>query len=234
MPFQALQDASSKFLIEQHTILYASSIQALSLTKKQPKVNTSSLVIGNPVPMPYNLIPLPGSETEAKAIAEILATQPIIRDKATEATVLEKISQAGTIHFATHGLLNDQQAWQSALALVASQNGDGLLTAGEIFDLKLQADLAVLSACDTGRGKITGDGVIGLSRSLLTAGVSSVVVSLWEVPDKPTASLMVEFYRNLQKSPDKAQALRQAMLTQMKLTPSPRDWAGFVLIGSAD
>ncbi|MCU0533989.1 MAG: CHAT domain-containing protein [Hydrococcus sp. Prado102] len=234
VPFQALQDASGKFLIERHTILYASSIQALTLTKKQPKTNPSSLVIGNPVPMPENLIPLPGSETEAKAIAEILATQPIIRENATEATVLEKISQAGTIHFATHGLLNDREAWQSSLALVASQNHDGLLTAGEIFDLKLQADLAVLSACDTGRGKITGDGTIGLSRSLLTAGVSSVVVSLWEVPDKPTASLMVEFYRNLQKSPDKAQALRQAMLTQMKLTPSPRDWAGFVLIGSAD
>jgi CHAT domain-containing protein/Tfp pilus assembly protein PilF len=234
VPFQALQDASGKFLIERHTILYASSIEALSLTKKQPKINPSSLVIGNPAPMPANLAPLPGSEAEAQAIAEILATQPIMREQATEATVLEKISQAGTIHFATHGLLNDREAWQSSLALVASQDRDGLLTAGEIFNLKLQADLAVLSACDTGRGKITGDGVIGLSRSLLTAGVSSVVVSLWEVPDKPTASLMVEFYRNLQKSPDKAQALRQAMLTQMRSTPSPRDWAAFILIGSAD
>ena len=63
------------------------------------------------------------------------------------------------------------------------------------------------------------------------AGVSSVVVSLWAVPDLPTATLMVEFYRNLNKKTDKAQALRQAMLTTMKQTRSPRNWAGFVLIG---
>lgn len=231
VPFQALQNDKGKFLIEKHTILYAPSIQTLSLTKKQPKTHLSALVIGNPDPMPANLLPLPGAETEAKAVAEILATQPIVREKATEANILEKISQAGTIHFATHGLLNEPEALQSALALVPSPNSDGLLTAGEIFDLKLQADLAVLSACDTGRGKITGDGVIGLSRSLLSAGVSNVIVSLWAVPDKPTASLMVDFYRNLQHTPDKAQALRQAMLTQMQQTPSPRDWAAFIMLG---
>jgi CHAT domain-containing protein/Tfp pilus assembly protein PilF len=231
IPFQALQDASGKFLIEKHTILYAPSIQALSLTKKQPKTN-SALVIGNPDPMPANLLPLPGAETEAKEVAKILATQPIVREQATEANILEKISQAGTIHFATHGLLNDQEALQSALALVPSQNDDGLLTAAEIFNLQLQAELVVLSACDTGRGKITGDGVIGLSRSLLSAGVSNAIVSLWAVPDKPTATLMVAFYRNLQSTPDKAQALRQAMLTQMQQTPSPRNWAAFIMLGA--
>jgi CHAT domain-containing protein len=86
-----------------------------------------------------------------------------------------------------------------------------LLTANEILDLKLNAELVVLSACDTGRGRITGDGVIGLSRSLISAGVPSVIVSLWSVPDASTASLMTEFYRNLQQKLDKAQALPEIL-----------------------
>ncbi|MEM7716537.1 MAG: CHAT domain-containing protein, partial [Cyanobacteria bacterium P01_A01_bin.68] len=115
-----------------------------------------------------------------------------------------------------------------------NEGSDGFLTAGEILDLKLNAELVVLSACDTGRGRISGDGVIGLSRSLISAGVPSVLVSLWSVPDSPTASLMTEFYQNLSKNPDRATALRQAMLTTMKRHPNPRDWAAFTLIGEAE
>ncbi|WP_293185833.1 MULTISPECIES: CHAT domain-containing protein [unclassified Microcoleus] len=94
--------------------------------------------------------------------------------------------------------------------------------------------LVVLSACNTGEGRITGDGVIGLSRALISAGVPSAIVSLWAVPDAPTSELMQAFYRNLQSNPDKAQALRQAMLTTMKTHPQPRNWAAFTLIGEAE
>jgi CHAT domain-containing protein len=154
--------------------------------------------------------------------------------------VLGQIARSGVIHFATHGLLDDRNSLQSALALVSDPQDSGLLTAQEIFGMKLQANLAVLSACNTGRGQITGDGVLGLSRSLLSSGVPSVVVSLWSVPDQPTQALMTAFYGNLQTqvgqkpAVDKAQALRQAMLTVMKQYPDPSDWAGFMLIGSAD
>jgi len=130
--------------------------------------------------------------------------------------------------------MDNEQGLESAIALAPSGQDNGLLTAEEILNLKLNAELVVLSACDTGRGKITGDGVIGLSRSLISAGVPSVIVSLWAVPDSPTSSLMIEFYRQLQQNPDKAQALRQAMLATMKQHPNPRDWAGFALIGEAD
>jgi CHAT domain-containing protein len=116
----------------------------------------------------------------------------------------------------------------------ASGNDDGLLTASEILKLKLNAELVVLSATNIGRGKITGDGIISLSRSLMSAGVSSIILSLWFVPDAPTAKLMTEFYRNLQQNPDKAQALRQAMLTIMKSYPNPKDWAAFTLMGEAE
>jgi CHAT domain-containing protein len=146
---------------------------------------------------------------------------------------LQQLAQSRIVHLATHGLLDDfkGQGVPGAIALAPSGNDSGLLTSSEILDLKLNAELVVLSACDTGRGRITGDGVIGLSRSLITAGVPSVIVSLWSVPDAPTASLMTEFYSQMQQNPDKAQSLRSAMLTTMKQHPNPRDWAGFTLIG---
>jgi CHAT domain-containing protein len=92
----------------------------------------------------------------------------------------------------------------------------------------------VLSACDTARGEVTSDGVVGLSRSLIAAGVPSVVVSLWAVDDQSTSALMGDFYRNLQHNPDKAQAMRQAMLSTMKQYPHPLDWAAFTLVGESE
>jgi CHAT domain-containing protein len=146
------------------------------------------------------------------------------------------------IHLATHGLLDYGTPEETgirdvpgAIALAPDATNDGLLTSAEILTMQLQAELVVLSACDTGRGTITGDGVIGLSRSLMQAGVPSVVVSLWSVPDDSTEFLMKEFYANLDEM-DKAQALRQAMLTTMQQSDyaTPLDWAAFTLIGEAN
>jgi CHAT domain-containing protein/tetratricopeptide (TPR) repeat protein len=250
VPFAALQDANGKYLIEKHTILTSPSIQVLDLTRKQkqrtgtkPIQGKDTLIVGNPTmpsvapkigETPQQLIPLPGAEREANAISKLLKTEPLIGNKATEATVVKRLPQARFVHLATHGIFDDIQGLNSGIALTPSGKDDGLLTASEILDLKLNAELVVLSACDTGRGRISGDGVIGLSRSLISAGVPSVLVSLWSVPDAPTALLMTEFYQNLQKSPDKAQALRQAMLTTMKNHPNPVDWAAFTLIGEAE
>ncbi len=135
------------------------------------------------------------------------------------------------IHLATHGWADDNRGLGSWIALAPSGKDDGLLKAEEILDLKFKAQLVVLSACETGKGKLSGDGVIGLSRSLISAGVPSVLVSLWQVPDAPTQFLMVEFYKSLQTQPDKALALRQAMLKTKEKFPSPGDWAAFTLIG---
>ena len=250
VPFAALQDANGKYLIEKHTILTSPSIQVLDLTRKQkqrtgtkPIEGKDTLIVGNPTmpflapkigETPQQLIPLPGAEIEANAISKLLKTEPLIGKKATEATVVKRLPQARFVHLATHGLFDDIQGLNSGIALTPSGKDDGLLTASEILDLKLNAELVVLSACDTGRGRLTGDGVIGLSRSLISAGVPSVLVSLWSVPDAPTALLMTEFYQNLQKGSDKAQALRQAMLTTMKTNPNPVDWAAFTLIGEAE
>ncbi len=123
---------------------------------------------------------------------------------------------------------------QSLKIAQESSTHSGLLSASEIFDLKLNnADLVVLSACDTGRGDITGDGMVGLSRSFVAAGAPSVLVSLWAVDDSSTSELMAEFYRQLQSQPNKAEALRQAMLKIRKQKPNPFYWAAFILIGEA-
>ncbi len=254
VPFAALQDEQGKYLIQKHTILTAPAIQVLELTHQQrqrvgarytvPLQGKDILVMGNPT-MPsipdamgklQQLPSLPGAEIEANAIAKLLNTQPIIGASATKANILQKLTSARIVHLATHGLLDDFKLLgvPGAIALAPSGNDNGLLTASEIFDLKLNAELVVLSACDTGRGDIKGDGVVGLSRSLISAGVPSIVVSLWSVPDAPTSSLMTEFYRQTQQNPDKSTALRNAMLTTMKQHPNPKDWAAFTLIGEAE
>ncbi|MDM3863157.1 MAG: tetratricopeptide repeat protein, partial [Aphanizomenon gracile PMC644.10] len=249
VPFPALQDEKGKYLIEKHTILTAPSIQVLDLTHKRKNalkksgVGREILVVGNPT-MPKNPItneqesPLPGAEREAVEIAELLKTQAMTGNKATKTAIVQKMPTARIIHFATHGFIDDFKGFgvPGAIAFAPSGEDNGFLTSGEILDLKLNAELIVLSACDTGQGDIKGDGVIGLSRSLISAGIPSIVVSLWAVGDDSTSFLMTEFYKNMAQKLDKGTALRQAMLTTMKHKnyQSPYHWAAFTLIGEVE
>jgi CHAT domain-containing protein len=236
VPFAALQDAQDRYLIQQHTITIAPSIQVLALTetKSDRLSKTPPLVVGNPI-MPLfggtQLANLPGSEAEAKGIGTILKVAPLIGAQADKQQVIALMKTAPIVHLATHGLLDTIKGdIPGAIALT-----NGFLTSGEIFDMQLSANLVVLSACDTGRGDLTGEGVVGLSRSLSVAGVPSVIVSLWEVNDEATKALMEEFYRNLQlKKLSKAQALRQAMLTTMVDYPNPNFWSAFMLVGAGN
>jgi|GEM_PF-866107 len=263
VPFPALQDQAGKYLIEKHTIQTAPSIQMLELTYQQRQrikqlPNNNVLVVGNPKmpsltafgrPLSAPLSPLPGAEREALAIASLLKTQAITGEDATEPIVIAQMLKARIIHLATHGLLEDggialtpplpvEDLNPARFPLSVTGEGpdfgfmDGFLSF-EPSEFQLSAELVVLSACDTGLGELTEEGVVGLSRSFIMAGVPSLVVSLWSVPDGATAELMTEFYRNLQRHPDKAQALRQAMLTTKKKYPDPIDWAAFTLIGEA-
>jgi CHAT domain-containing protein len=253
VPFAALQDQNGKYLIEQHTILSAPSIQVLDLTHRQrqalpPTNQPRILVAGNPtiptIKLPgadtaLILDPLSGANQEAIDVADGFNTKALTGKQATKQAIVQQMPTARIIHLATHGLLNDFKGLGVPGAIVLGADGtgqpnDGLLTADEILGMKLQAELVVLSACNTGQGTLTGDGVIGLSRSLISAGVPSVVVSLWAVDDTSTSQLMPEFYRQLKQQPDKAQALRQAMLTTMKSHPNPIDWAAFTLIGESE
>ncbi|WP_013323458.1 CHAT domain-containing protein [Gloeothece verrucosa] len=255
VPFAALKDNSDKYLIEKHTILTSPSIQVLDLTHKlatsRPQQSLSKdlspehiLIVGNPTFSNqlqnnlYQLKSLPYAEEEAKKIAELLHTKALIGNEATKTAIIPKLTQARLIHLATHGLLDDFTGTgvPGAIALADQKTDNGLLTSLEILQLKLNADLVVLSACSTGGGRLTGDGVIGLSRSLITAGAKSIIVSLWSISDQSTATLMTEFYQQNQNNPDKAQALRAAMLKTMQQSSysHPKYWAAFTLIGEAN
>ena len=246
LPFAALQDTKGQYLIEKHTIATAPSIQVLDLLYQRKQQNQGLvkevLIVGNPImpakpfpgwEKPQEQHPLPGAEQEAKQIAEIFNTKALIGNAATETTIVQKMPQAKIIHLATIALPNNEQGLDSALALAPSSKDDGWLTSEEIINLNLKAELVVLSGNDTAIGKVTNDGVIGLSRSFLTAGATSVIGSLWCVSDMATAFLMTEFYQELSKNPDKAAALRQAMLITMKKYPNPINWAAFTLIGDS-
>ena len=261
VPFAALQNSKGEYLIKKHTIVTAPSIQVLNFTNQLKnsviKDNfKSALVVGNPImpTIPGQTQPLgtlPNAGIEANNIAEFLKTTSLTGSKATKIDVVKKMLNASLIHLATHGLLDEikqfglsqttkQLSTPGALALAPSQKdkNDGFLTSEEIMDMKLKAQMVVLCACNTGRGNITGDGIIGLSRSFIAAGVPSVVVSLWAVPDAPTSELMQEFYSQWRgnHNDDKAKALRQAMLIIMEKPQyrDPKNWAAFTLIGEAD
>jgi CHAT domain-containing protein len=147
--------------------------------------------------------------------------------EAQESTLVEPgfLSSFRILHFATHGLPDEQFPMRSALALSFPKDAsqDGFLTAAEIYRLHLSADLAVLSACETGKGKmVRGEGVLGLPRAFLYAGVRNVVVSLWSVSDEATALLMRNFYGDL---------VTKTAMIESKEWNHPFYWAGFVLLG---
>lgn len=258
IPFPSLIDDDGSYLIQHHTVLTAPSIQTLDLTYEQSRqpIELATalrpqdfLVVGNPVmPELWNprqeeaiqLASLEWAEQEALEIANLFKTEALIGNAASEESVKERITNARIVHLATHGLLEYGHPQESgvrdtpgAIALSPSTGHDGLLTAAEILnELTLKADLVVVSACDTGLGDITGDGVVGLSRSLMAAGAPNVLVSLWAVPDAPTSDLMINFYQTLKSDWNKPQALRQAMLNMIKKDPDPSGWAAFTLIGT--
>lgn len=237
IPFGALQDENGKLMIERFSLSTVPSLQTLAQIQQRQQRRSpkqSTLVIGNPSPMPEKLSPLPGAEKEAIAIGKLLNVDPLLGDLATESTVKKRLPNYHWLHFATHGIFsdrggNDLSSW---IALAEGNNEDGQLSMGEIFDMDLSAETVVLSACDTGKGRITGEGVIGLGRAFLKAGSSTVIATLWKVPDDATALLMESFYQELESGKGKVEALQAAVLTTRSHYRHPRNWAAFTLIGS--
>jgi len=228
-----------------------------SLVVGNPLMPRYSPVPGAP---PLEVPPLPGAEDEARAVAELLQARPLTGAAATKPVVLQAAMEARYIHLATHGFLDDftERAQGDAnpyvrrltlledsgggnhartpglLALAPSASDGGMLGADEIAQARTQAELVVMSACDTGRGAINDEGVIGLSRAWMSAGVPSVLVSLWSIPDEPTRELMETFYRRLLAGSGKAEALREAMQATRARYPKTAYWAAFVLMGEPD
>jgi CHAT domain-containing protein/SpoVK/Ycf46/Vps4 family AAA+-type ATPase len=227
VPFAALQTPDGKPLVEQFKISIAPSIQTLQLIRQRSTPTAApfqALVVGNPtMPLPTDdldapLQPLQWAEAEAHTIAPLLQTEPLTGAAATKADIAKQLANADLIHLATHSVLDDRHGLGSKIALAPSPEDDGWLNAQEILDKDLKARLVVLSACDTGRGRITGDGVVGLSRSFIAAGVSSLVVSLWPVSDLSTTFLMEAFYQQLAQGTSLSAALKEAQIRLRDVT----------------
>jgi CHAT domain-containing protein len=186
---------------------------------------------------------LPFTRQEADQLLALTPTASSFRAmdfQASRATVLDPaLGQYRYVHFATHGFLDSERPGLSALVLsmvdAQGKPQDGFLRANDIYNLKLPAELVVLSACQTGLGKeIKGEGLIGLTRGFMYAGAARVVVSLWNVNDKATADLMTKFYQKMLKEgvrPAAALRAAQVEMWKQKQWQSPYYWAAFTMQG---
>lgn len=261
LPFQALQDESNRYLIEQVAVSYAPSLTALNEMSKKAAAKRKGaelelVAFGNPtinkatsdkvqrVFAGATLEPLPESERLVVELGKMygpVRSRIYTGDRANEETAKSESPRFRIVQFATHGILNGVSPMYSYLVL--AQNGsstaeDGLIEAWEMKELNLRADVVILSACETARGRISnGEGVIGMTWALFIAGTPTTVASQWKVEPSSTTELMLEFHRQIlsRRPPTKAEALRRSSLRVMR-NPRyrhPLFWAGFVIVGDA-
>ncbi len=257
LPFQALTGNGKRYLIEDYAVTYTPSLSVSVEMAKRKKQNANPTLIafGNPFlgkekdsPNLFrtragNFSPLPEAENEVNKLAQLYGKEKSIVFTGTSARESELKTKAGeykVIHLATHGILNDSSPMYSQIVLSQEENQkeeDGLLEAWEIIEMNLNADLVVLSACETARGRVSeGEGMIGLSWALFVAGTSTTVVSQWKVDSVSTSNLMLEFHRNLKAKSTKSEAMRKAVLKLMqdKQYNHPFYWAAFVVVGDGN
>jgi CHAT domain-containing protein len=231
LPFNALSDGR-QFLVDKASVQFLPSASVLQfLVGRKPATARDLLLLGNP-DLGDAAMDLPGAEAEVKAIKGYWPNSIVLMRKAATKGALAKTGQLfKVIHVAAHGEYQADQPLASRLLLAPEAGDNGLLTAGDLYAMRLNADLVTLSACETGMGKVlSGDDVVGLSRGFLFAGANSIVASLWPVSDDETRYLMTNFYRNL-KTMAKGDALRQAQLETKKKYPHPFFWSAFQLTG---
>lgn len=211
-------DMAGKPLICRNPTSYISSSTVLRFCGKHRRRNRqTALVIGVEF------------EEEAEHIARIWGTKAYCGQAATKASVMQMCCDKDIIHFSCHGQFHAENPLASGLILE-----DGILTAKEIFNLKIKAEVVVLSACETGVNKLMeGEELIGLTRAFLYAGAEAVVVSLWRVDARATMELMLEFFTEMRAGHEKSVSLQKAQIkTSMNSEFSdPYFWAGFILIG---
>ena len=232
LPFHALPWQDGPLGVT-HTVAYLPNASALQfLTPGTPIRGAKILAVGNPAQMRYVpplggdaivLAPLPAAEAEAHGVAALFPHKQVLTGvQATVDAVRAALPSAHVVHLATHGYLSEEAPLLSAVLLADG----GALRVDEIMGLHLDAELVVLSACETGRGETTGgDDVLGLTRGLLAAGARAVVVSLWSVNDASTSLFMREFYHWLRQGETAAAALQAAQKYVRGLSPEAFDAA---------
>jgi CHAT domain-containing protein len=251
VPFQALAPRGGEPLVARTAVAYAPSFAALAITRPHGSESRRALLamgdasVGSEAKAQLRsfnrdltLGRLPDAAHEVRAIAAVYGAEGsdvYVREAATETTLKAAAGRHRVIHLATHGIADSRWPMFSALVLAPTAEDDGLLEAREVAELHLDADLVVLSACDTARGLIrSGEGVVGLSWAFLLAGCPRVVVSQWDADSKATSLLMIEFHRQLAGRSTPAEALRRAQLALMHSDrwAHPYYWAHFIVLGN--
>ena len=251
------------YLLKHYQISYAYSANLLLAQKQIKKHNTSRLFAGfapeyqakdtavfamtsdntRAVLTRKEAYALGGAKREVQAISELVGGNAFLRESATEGVFKKESNKYRILHFAMHSITDDKDPLLSKLLFTLSSQDtteDNDLNASEIYTLQLNADLAVLSACNTGYGKLNkGEGVMSLARAFSYAGVPATVTSLWKASDLTTPEIMLDFYKNLKLRMPKDAALHQAKLTYLKDAPesvaaNPYFWAAFVPLGNME
>lgn len=240
------------YLIYNHTIYYGYSATLL-MNKTKPKHTRKTLlamapnykksggadtIIANVRTVDKLLRPLFHTKEEVAQINETYKGKLLVGDNATEDTFKSRASKYKILHFAMHTLVNDDNPFATQLVFSNDTNTkeDGLLNVYEIYNLDLNAELAVLSACKTGVGKLNrGEGVMSLARGFFYAGVPGIVMTLWAIEDGASMEIVTGFYKNLKAGMKKDHALREAKLAYLnnadQMSSHPYFWAAYVQIG---
>ncbi len=184
---------------------------------------------------------LSGTKDEVSHAAAIFGGEAYLDSNATESQFKSLKSGSAIVHLAMHALANDENPMHSRLIFSSGHDSieDGFLNAYEIYNLEIPSQLIVLSACNTGYGKISeGEGVMSLSRAFMYAGCNSILMSLWSARDKPTQEIVTDFFEKIKKGYDKDEALQQAKRSFLQLADPiqrhPAMWATLVLSGNCD
>jgi CHAT domain len=248
-PFYVLKPFdNNEFLVDRLSVSFAPHLCNMSgfmskyyglFGERNSVVKENALVVGDPVyqtGLKYSFKQLPGAEEEAKQVAGIFGTKAITGIDAKKSVVVSRAQSADLLYFATHGVFDMEAVLQgSFLAFTPdSKSSTGLWTASEIQEDHFNARLAVLSACQTGIGKIYEGGFFGIGRTFFIGGVANTVTSLWSVDDLATKNLMTIFARELTE-PDyfyPSQHLRKAILKYKgQGEKKAADWSAFMVFG---
>ncbi len=251
-PFQALRDASGRYVIRSAAISYAPSLAILrDGLREAPRPNDRPTLLamgkaefgtGSVRAATSPLDPLPEAERQVRILASLYGSDRstvYLGDEATEERFKSEAPRHRIVHLASHGLLDEASPLYSSLVLSAGGDGsreDGLLEAWEMLDLDLDAEIVVLSACETGRGRVaSGEGIVGTLWALFAAGAEAAVVTQWKVEAGSAAELMTSLHRGLARGEGKkAEDLRRAALSVLENPryAHPFYWAPFILVGN--
>lgn len=238
---------------------YSATLFAYTRRNDQKKRHASKLLAIAPMDLNYSfsqidkknieeakrdsniITPIPGSIDEVKCANQIFGGTLLLKNKATESAFKELAGNFDILHIASHGFVNNEYPLLSKLLFISDKDSvnDGLLNAYEIYNLRLNSPLVVLSACNTGYGKLyKGEGIISLARGFFLAGSQNVIMTLWSVADKTSVRLMKNFYSQLAEGKKVGDALQKSKIQYLEnsdeITSHPYFWAGYVTVGNTE